>query len=74
MKVTYSKLQRMKNYANALKELEKIVDELERGDVSVDVLVIKVKRASELIRVCKAILRDTGQEIENVIGEMNKED
>ena len=64
----------MKNYTNALKELEKIVDELESGDVSVDVLVSKVRRASELIRVCKAILRDTGREIENVIGEMNKED
>ena len=64
----------MKNYTNALKELEKIVDELESGDVSVDVLVSKVRRASELIRACKAILRETGRDIENVIGEMNRED
>ena len=64
----------MKNYTNALKELEKIVDELEKGDVSVDILVAKVKRASELIRLCKTVLRETGEEVENVLGEMSTED
>ncbi|HNS18096.1 MAG TPA: exodeoxyribonuclease VII small subunit [Bacteroidales bacterium] len=63
----------MKSYTNALKEIEKIVDELERGDVPVDVLVAKVKRASELIRICKAMLRDTGKDVEGVLGEMNEE-
>ena len=62
----------MKNYSNALKELEKIVEELERGDVAVDVLAAKVKRASELIRVCKAILKETGEEVENVLGDLEK--
>ncbi|MDD5507827.1 MAG: exodeoxyribonuclease VII small subunit [Bacteroidales bacterium] len=60
----------MKNYTIALKELEKIVEELERGEVSVDVLVNKVKRASELIRQCKVILRDTSEEVEKVIDGM----
>jgi exodeoxyribonuclease VII small subunit len=64
----------MKNYTSALKELEKIVEELERGEVSVDVLVSKVKRASELIRQCKVILRDTGEEVEKVIDEMGREE
>ncbi len=60
----------MKNYTIALKELEKIMEELERGEVSVDVLVNKVKRASELIRQCKVILRDTSEEVEKVIDGM----
>lgn len=64
----------MKNYHTALKELEKIVEDLERGEVSVDILVSKVRRASELIRQCKGILRDTSEEIEKVIGEMDKEE
>ncbi|MBP6977131.1 MAG: exodeoxyribonuclease VII small subunit [Bacteroidales bacterium] len=63
----------MKNYTNALKEIEKIVDELERGDVPVDILVARVKRASELISQCKALLKETSQEVEGVLGKMNGE-
>ncbi len=62
----------MKSYTNALKEIEKIVEELEKGEVPVDVLVTRVKRASELIRQCKAMLRETGQEVEDVLNEMNE--
>ena len=64
----------MKNYTSVLKELEKIVEELERGEVPVDVLVSRVKRASELIRQCKVILRDTSEEVEKVIDGMGGEE
>ena len=40
-------------YAEALAELEKILAELERADVDVDVLAARVQRASELIRLCR---------------------
>lgn len=64
----------MKNYTSALKELEKIVEELERGEVPVDMLVSKVKRASELMRQCKAILRDTSEEVEKVMEGMRSDE
>ena len=40
-------------YAEALSELESILDELESDDVDVDVLAEHVKRASELIELCR---------------------
>jgi len=40
-------------YAEAIGELESILDELESNDVDVDVLAEHVKRASELIELCR---------------------
>lgn len=40
-------------YTSAITELEKIVGEIESGEVDVDVLTAKVKRASELIKFCR---------------------
>ena len=41
-------------YAEAMRELEQILDELEGDDLDVDVLAVRVRRASELIEVCRA--------------------
>ena len=41
------------NYSDAYQELMEIVQEIENGDISVDVLSEKVKRASILLRFCK---------------------
>jgi exodeoxyribonuclease VII small subunit len=40
-------------YAEAMRELEAILDELEGDDLDVDVLAVRVRRASELIQVCR---------------------
>jgi exodeoxyribonuclease VII small subunit len=40
-------------YAEAMRELEGILDELEGDDLDVDVLAVRVRRASELIQVCR---------------------
>ena len=39
------------NYALAFEELQTIVGEMETGDISIDELSIKVKRAAELIQI-----------------------
>ena len=39
------------NYTEAFHELQQIVDEIEKGEISVDDLSTKVKRAAELIRI-----------------------
>jgi exodeoxyribonuclease VII small subunit len=54
-------------YMSAITELEGIVNEIESGEVDVDVLTTKVKRASELIRFCRDSLRDTQKEVGKVL-------
>lgn len=54
-------------YSSAITELEEIVNDIESGEVDVDVLTAKVKRASELIKFCKDNLRDTQKEVNKVL-------
>ena len=54
-------------YAEALKELETILAELERTDVDVDVLASRVQRASELIRLCRDRIGNAKLQIDNVV-------
>ena len=54
-------------YAEALKELETILGELERTDVDVDVLASRVERASELIRLCRERIGNAKLQIDNVV-------
>ncbi len=55
-------------YVEALAELEKILAELERADVDVDVLATRVQRASELIRLCRDRIGNARTRIEDVVG------
>ncbi len=54
-------------YELAFKELEEITREIENEAVSVDVLSEKVKRASFLIEFCQKKLRQTEDEVGNII-------
>jgi exodeoxyribonuclease VII small subunit len=55
-------------YADALAELERILAELERSDVDVDVLATRVQRASELIKLCRDRIGNARTRIEDVVG------
>ena len=59
-----------KSYTKAIEELEKIVSEMENEDISVDELSQKVKRAAELIRICKTVLYQTEEEVNSVLKSM----
>lgn len=62
-------------YTSAITELEEIVGEIESGEVDVDVLTAKVKRASELIKFCRDGLKATQKEVGKALEEMEtKED
>jgi len=41
------------SYSLAFEELQRIVSEMERGDIGIDELAVNVKRASELIQFCR---------------------
>jgi exodeoxyribonuclease VII small subunit len=60
-------------YTSAITELEKIVEEIESGEIDVDVLTEKVKRASELIKFCKDSLRNTQKEVEKTLTDIEAE-
>jgi exodeoxyribonuclease VII small subunit len=55
-------------YADALAELERILAELERADVDVDVLATRVQRASELIKLCRDRIGNARTRIDGVVG------
>lgn len=58
-------------YSQALTELEKIVGEIESGEIDVDDLSEKVKRATFLIGLCRDRLRNTEEEVKKVMAEIN---
>ena len=60
------------SYSKAFKELESILYQIENNELDVDKLASQVKRAAELIKICKAKLKDTEAEIEDVIKDMEE--
>ena len=55
------------NYTQAFEELQRIVIEIENGKISVDELSEKVKRATELILICKAKLSSTEENVNKIL-------
>lgn len=58
-------------YSTAKKELELIVASIESGELDVDVLADKVKRASELISFCKDKLSKTDKELQKILEDID---
>jgi exodeoxyribonuclease VII small subunit len=58
------------NYTLAFEELQSIVREMEEGEISVDVLASKVKRAAELIQICKNKLHNTEEDVQKILKEL----
>ncbi len=61
------------NYTEAFEELQLIVNEIETGEISVDVLSSKVKRAAELIKICKAKISSTEEDVNAILKELEGE-
>jgi exodeoxyribonuclease VII small subunit len=60
------------SYTEAIQELEAIVTEIEEGEITIDTLSEKVKRASELIKICKAKLTATEEDVNKILGEIKE--
>ena len=56
-------------YDTAMVELTGILRELEDETLSVDNLVMKVKRAKELVKYCREILLRTEEEVQEILDE-----
>lgn len=57
-------------YTEAFEELQQIVADIEDGEISVDELSVKVKRASELIKLCKEKLSSTEEDVQKILEEL----
>lgn len=55
-------------YADALSELQSIVNSLQSGQIGVDDLAEKVQRAAYLIQYCREKLRNTEGVLQNMLG------
>ena len=60
------------NYERAFKELQSIVSEIELGQITVDILSQKVKRAAELIAICKMKLSSTEEDVNQILKELDQ--
>ena len=58
-------------YKEAISEIEEILAQIENNELDVDELSEKVKRVSLLINFCKSKLKNTEEEIEKILREMD---
>lgn len=57
-------------YGDALAELEQILDEIEDDAVDVDVLATRVRRAAELLRVCRDRIAAARIEVTQIVADL----
>ncbi len=61
------------SYAKAIKEIEEILQKIENEELDVDELGASVKKAANLLKICKSKLHDTEEEIQKILDEMDKD-
>jgi exodeoxyribonuclease VII small subunit len=67
-------MNKTENYTVAFEELQQIVKDIEEGEISVDDLSGKVRRASELIKICKAKLTSTEEDVNAILKDLESSD
>lgn len=55
------------SYTEAYRELQEIVSEMENSEISIDELDTKIKRASELLKICKDKLFKTEKNVQQIL-------
>lgn len=54
-------------YEEAVAQLEQIVRKMENDELDIDTLTAELKKAQELIKLCKAKLTSTDEEIKKLL-------
>ncbi len=67
-------MEKKETYQAAFEELEVIVNEIEGGEISVDELSEKVKRAAKLIKICKNKLTSTEEDVNEILKELQEKE
>ena len=58
-------------YADAVEELEGILAELDGDDVDVDVLAERVKRAADLVQLCRKRIESARVEVTRIVADLD---
>jgi exodeoxyribonuclease VII small subunit len=56
-------------YADAIKELEQILERLRNGEVAINELPATIKRANDLVEECRRQLTLTREELDKIIAQ-----
>ncbi len=56
-----------KKYEDAVRQLEQIVHQMETGELDIDQLSEQLKKAQQLIKLCREKLSKTEKEIEDIL-------
>jgi exodeoxyribonuclease VII small subunit len=59
-------------YAEAMAELEEILDELEGDHLDVDVLAERVRRASELLTTCRDRIARAQADVDKIVADLDQ--
>jgi exodeoxyribonuclease VII small subunit len=57
------------NYEQALQELQTIVKKMEDGELDIDQMGTQLRRAKQLIKLCKDKLTKTDEEIRQILAD-----
>lgn len=57
-------------YTEAFEELQRLVREMESGQIEVDQLGLKVKRATELVAACRSVLTETETDVQKILDDL----
>lgn len=57
-------------FNEAVKSIEEILRNIEEGEPDIDQLSANVKKAAELIKICRAKLRETEEKIDGILKEL----
>ena len=56
-------------YEDAIRELDEIVTKVENGSLDIDQLTATLKRAKELVALCRDVLYKTDEEVQALLEE-----
>jgi exodeoxyribonuclease VII small subunit len=59
-------------YSEAIAEIEEITEKIENNELDVDLVAQNVKRIAELIKLCKAKLKSTEEEVEKILKDFDE--
>ncbi len=57
-------------YNEAIAEIEDILEQMENEEMDVDELSAKVRKVSELLKICRKKLTQTEEEVEKILNDM----
>ena len=57
-------------YTTAFAELKLLVEQIEDGQISIDDLSAKVKRATVLINICRDKLKETEEDVNKILKDL----